>query len=102
VEAKAETLRKTTVADWARGRRVNCSAPVLNGRLDDHLVQGHVDQSVRCWPCGEDGGPSIRRLPWPAGSSAGGAAGSIAVNGVSLTVATLGADATMWRFPATR
>jgi len=94
VEAMAETLRKTTVADWARGRRVNLErALCLNGRLDGHLVQGHVDTVSKVLAVRRDGETVYPAFALPRQEAALVAPqGSIAVNGVSLPVATLAAD----------
>src|SRR5690349_5377410 len=44
VTAIAETLQKTNLAHWATGGLVNIERCMLmNGRLDGHIVQGHVD-----------------------------------------------------------
>jgi riboflavin synthase len=46
VTAIDETIRKTNLADWTIGKKVNlerCMAS--NGRFDGHIVQGHVDQT---------------------------------------------------------
>lgn len=44
-----ETLSKTNLSDWTAGQWVNLERCMLmNGRLDGHLVQGHVDAVARC------------------------------------------------------
>jgi riboflavin synthase len=44
VTAIAETLSKTNLGSWERGTVVNLERCMqLNGRLDGHIVQGHVD-----------------------------------------------------------
>jgi riboflavin synthase len=49
VTAIPETIRKTTLGDWKIGDQLNLERCLpLNGRLDGHLVQGHVDTTVRC------------------------------------------------------
>jgi riboflavin synthase len=102
----AETLRRTALGRLAAGDRVNLERPLaLGGRLGGHLVQGHVDGVARVLE---------RRAAGPEGSGEpeGGAPvgrgeevrvelpealaryvvekGSIAVDGVSLTVAGVG------------
>ncbi len=92
LEAVSETLEKTTLGALKVGARVNLerSLPV-DGRLHGHLVQGHVDAvttvvSVR--PLGEsvlmEFALNQRISPLIVGR------GSVAVDGVSLTVARLG------------
>src|ERR1700704_593795 len=49
VTAVAETLKKTNLNDWKEGTPVNLERCVpLNGRLDGHLVQGHIDTTGVC------------------------------------------------------
>ena len=46
VTAIQETLEKTNLGSWKMGTKVNLERCVLmNGRLDGHIVQGHVDQT---------------------------------------------------------
>ena len=46
VTAIQETLEKTNLGKWKIGTKVNLERCVLmNGRLDGHIVQGHVDQT---------------------------------------------------------
>jgi riboflavin synthase len=93
-ELTEETLRRTSFGDRLRpGARINLERPLrADGRLDGHIVQGHVDGvgMVR----------ALRRLGASAELGIGLPAsleryvvlkGSIAVDGVSLTVAGLAA-----------
>lgn len=49
VTAIHETLEKTTLRTWKTGQKVNLErCMVMNGRLDGHIVQGHVDQKAIC------------------------------------------------------
>lgn len=49
VTAIRETLDKTNLGDWQPGRLVNIERCLqLNGRLDGHFVQGHVDTTGTC------------------------------------------------------
>jgi riboflavin synthase len=89
----AETLRRTALGRLAAGARVNLERPVaLGGRLGGHLVQGHVDGVGRLLerkPAGE-GGQEVRvELPDDLARYVV-EKGSIAVDGVSLTVAGVG------------
>ena len=88
----AETLRRTALAGLAAGARVNLERPLaLGGRLGGHLVQGHVDGVARIidrTPVGD--GEEVRiELP-PDLERYLVEKGSIAVDGVSLTVAGVG------------
>lgn len=91
VEAVPETLRRTTLADWRAGEPVNLERPLrLDQRLGGHLVQGHVD-GVGVVRAVEREGAGRRvafDLP-PALSPFVAEKGSLAVDGVSLTVAGL-------------
>ncbi len=87
-----ETLDRTTLGALAEGDRVNLERPVtLLTRLGGHLVQGHVDGvgTVRQIERAETG--AIMRIALPdALRPYLVEKGSIAVDGVSLTVAALG------------
>jgi riboflavin synthase len=49
VTAIAETLKKTNLSNWKTGDWINLERCLLmNGRLDGHWVQGHVDQVATC------------------------------------------------------
>ncbi len=91
VEAVEETLRKTTLADLAAGSSVNLELPLrLNDRLGGHLVQGHVDgvgvvrsmtRLQHSWQITIVIPEEFTKYVIPVGS--------IAVDGVSLTVASI-------------
>ncbi|MCZ7526076.1 MAG: riboflavin synthase [Acidimicrobiia bacterium] len=94
-DAVTETLERTCLGDLAPGDPVNLERPVrLEDRLGGHLVQGHVDGVGRV----------AGRRPLPDGSTRVTVEvpapllryvvekGSVAVDGVSLTVAALGRD----------
>jgi riboflavin synthase len=88
----AETLRRTALGGLAAGARVNLERPLaLGGRLGGHLVQGHVDGVavvLDLAPIGD--GEEVRiELP-PDLDRYVVEKGSIAVDGVSLTVAGVG------------
>jgi len=89
VEMVPETLRRSRFGVLAAGDRVNLELPLKMGDpLDGHLVQGHVDgvgtvrlrreEGIGCWM--EIDAPAALR-PFLAEK------GSIAVNGISLTIA---------------
>lgn len=89
VDAVAETLRRTSLGGLVVGDRVNLERPMRMGdRLDGHLVQGHVDGTGTVRSATPEGGSTVLEI------SAGPELlryvvekGSIAVDGVSLTVA---------------
>lgn len=87
VTAIAETLEKTNLGSWQAGSRVNLEqCLVFNGRLDGHLVQGHVDTTAECIGREEKDGSWEFTFRFP-----GRFAplliekGSVCVNGISLT-----------------
>ncbi len=89
VEAVPETLRRTTLGSWREGERVNLERPLrLDQRLGGHLVQGHVD-GVGVVRSAADEGEGRRVSFELPGALARFVAekGSLAVDGVSLTVA---------------
>ena len=91
VTAVRETLDKSTLGFWKLNKMVNLErAMTANARLDGHFVQGHVDGTLECISLQEERGSSRytfsltekdRTLIVPKGS--------ICINGVSLTVASL-------------
>ena len=57
VTAIAETLSKTNLSGWRPGGRVNLERCLqINGRLDGHMVQGHVDATAICLERRDDQG----------------------------------------------
>lgn len=49
VTAIKETLDKTILDDWKIGKQVNLERSLkINGRIDGHIVQGHVDTTAVC------------------------------------------------------
>ncbi len=49
ITAIDETLKKTNLGTWEEGSLVNLErCLIMNGRLDGHLVQGHVDATGTC------------------------------------------------------
>lgn len=93
VTAIEETLRRSNLGLLRPGDKVNLERSMLmNGRLDGHIVQGHVDCTARCTERREldgsveftfeyDVDPAKRRQGYLTVEK-----GSITVNGVSLTV----------------
>ena len=89
VTAVQETLAKTTLGSLSTGSRVNLElAAKLETRLGGHLVQGHVDGTAKVTKIEEvDGSWEVYvELP-PNGERYVVPQGSIAIEGISLTVA---------------
>jgi riboflavin synthase len=88
VEVSGETLSKTTLADWTPGRRVNLErAAKVGDELGGHIVSGHVDGVGEVLEVAEEGGSHRLKIRAPRPLHRYIAAkGSIAVEGVSLTV----------------
>lgn len=88
VTAIDETLQKTNLGNLAIGSEVNLErCMILGGRLDGHIVQGHVDQTGICTAVEDMNGSW--EFSFEYDTSFGHVTvskGSICVNGVSLTV----------------
>jgi len=93
VGAITTTLGRTTIESWSVGRRVNLERALRVGdRLGGHFVQGHVDGVARVTAVAVDGDAQIVDLALPAGlAELMVQHGSLAVDGVSLTVNDLSA-----------
>ena len=94
IDSVGATLRKTTLGSFAPGRRVNLERPLAYGsRVDGHLVQGHVNDTgtVTRWETVGAARWLEVRLPRPLLPYVV-LEGSIAIDGVSLTVAGLDDD----------
>ncbi len=93
VTAVEETLRRSNLGLLGVGDKVNLERSMLmNGRLDGHIVQGHVDCTARCTARKELDGSvefTFEYTPDPEMERRGYFTvekGSVTVNGVSLTV----------------
>ena len=99
-DVMAETLQRSVIGGLTAGRRVNLErAARLDSRLDGHIVQGHVDGTGTVLARTPGEAWETFRFSLPAGLARYVAEkGSIAVDGVSLTVASVGtsADGTDW------
>lgn len=95
VEAVPETLSRTTLGGWREGDPVNLERSLqLDQRLGGHLVQGHVDGVGEVIAVVPEGDGTRVTLAIPAALRRFVAEkGSLAVDGVSLTVAAARADA---------
>jgi riboflavin synthase len=92
VTAIAETLLKTNLGHWKPGHLVNIERCLpLNGRLDGHLVQGHVDATGLCIGRAALQGSYEFSFNFPDQfASLIIEKGSICLNGISLTVFNVG------------
>ncbi len=93
VTAIKETLDRTNLGKLVVGSKVNLErSMIMNGRLDGHIVQGHVDQTAICTEVNEADGswyytfeytfdPTMAKRGYMTVDK-----GSVTVNGVSLTV----------------
>ena len=93
-DAVPETLARTTLGSWKSGTRVNLERALrLSDRLGGHLVQGHVDAVGKVVARIAEG-QGARLTVWMPAAIAPLVAekGSVAIDGVSLTVASAGRD----------
>lgn len=87
VTAIEETIRKTNIGNWEVGKKVNLErCMTLGGRLDGHIVQGHVDATGSCLSITSENGSYLYRFSFPkVFNHLIIEKGSIAVSGTSLT-----------------
>ena len=94
VTAIKETIQKTNMSHWKIGQIINLERCLKIGeRLDGHMVQGHVDDTIKCSSICEEGGS------WRIAFQGKNInprlivdKGSICINGVSLTVVKVAKD----------
>ena len=93
VTAIQETLDKSNLGMLEVGSKVNLErSMIMNGRLDGHIVQGHVDQTATCLAVEENEGSWYYTFEYPFDKAMAQQGyltvekGSVCVNGVSLTV----------------
>ena len=93
VTAIKETLLKTNLGYWEVGSKVNLErSMMMNGRLDGHIVQGHVDQTATCTKVENADGSWYFTFEYEFNKAQAQQGymtvekGSVTVNGVSLTV----------------
>jgi riboflavin synthase len=93
VTAIKETLDKSNLGLLQIGSKVNLERSMLmNGRLDGHIVQGHVDQTATCIEVKENEGSWYYTFEYELDAAMAKQGymtvekGSVTVNGVSLTV----------------
>ena len=87
VTAIEETILKTNLNTWEKGSLINLERCMqLNGRLDGHIVQGHVDRTAECIDVVEKEGSWEFKFAFPKQFAAFIIEkGSVTVNGISLT-----------------
>ena len=93
VTAIKETLERSNLGNLKVGDKVNLERSMLmNGRLDGHIVQGHVDCTARCTDIEEVEGSRYFKFEYEVSPEMARQGyltvekGSVCVNGVSLTV----------------
>ena len=93
VTAMKETLDRSNLGLLHVGDKVNVERSMLmNGRLDGHIVQGHVDQTATCIAMEDADGSTYFTFEYPLDIEMARHGyftvdkGSVTVNGVSLTV----------------
>ena len=99
-----ETLQRTNLQDLIPGRKVNLERSLLaDGRLGGHFVQGHVDATIPVVAILQQGSDLRIDFKVPPEFAAYVAyKGSVAINGVSLTIAEVTADSfAVWIIPQT-
>ena len=93
VTAMKETLERSNLGLLRVGDKVNVErSMMMNGRLDGHIVQGHVDQTATCTKKEDADGSTYFTFEYPEDREMARHGyftvdkGSVTVNGVSLTV----------------
>ncbi|MEO2144146.1 MAG: riboflavin synthase [Flavobacteriaceae bacterium] len=87
VTAIKETIAKTNIGKWQIGEVVNLErAMIIGARLDGHMIQGHIDQVGECFKIDKTNGSWEYTFQYNPSDNLTVEKGSIAVNGISLTV----------------
>lgn len=91
--AMKETLNRSNLGRLKVGDKVNVErSMMMNGRLDGHIVQGHVDETATCIATEDADGSTYFTFQYPLNKEMARRGyftvdkGSVTVNGVSLTV----------------
>jgi len=94
VAAVTTTLGRTTIGDWKKGQRLNLERALrADARLGGHIVQGHVDSVGSVASVQRDGDALLVDIDLPNGlAELMVPLGSVAIDGVSLTVNALTGD----------
>jgi riboflavin synthase len=86
VVAVKETIDKSNLGTWNVGQKVNLERCMqMNGRLDGHIVQGHVDETAKVSCIVEEDGSWVYEFKLKKPSTLIVEKGSICINGTSLT-----------------
>ncbi|GAB3332571.1 riboflavin synthase [Marivirga atlantica] len=86
VVAIDETLKKSNIGNIKDGDLVNLERCMqMNGRLDGHIVQGHVDAKSKCMGVEESDGSWLFTFSYNSHDNVLVEKGSVCINGVSLT-----------------
>jgi riboflavin synthase len=98
VELVAETLARTNLGELSEGDTVDLERPMeATGRFDGHVVQGHVDGTGRVVSVSDEGAGRRVRIGLDRSLARYVAEkGSITVDGVSLTVTSVGGEDQPW------
>ncbi|MES5134439.1 riboflavin synthase [Prevotella amnii] len=93
VTAMRETIERSNLGLLKVGDSVNVErSMIMNGRLDGHIVQGHVDETATCVDIKDANGSTYYTFEYPFNKAMAARGyftvdkGSVTVNGVSLTV----------------
>lgn len=91
ITAVKETIQRTNISEWRKNSVVNLETSATpTSLLDGHIVQGHVDCCVKVLDIKDVDGSWYFSFELPSAyKSLVVEKGSIAINGVSLTIATL-------------
>lgn len=94
VTAIQETLEKSNLNTWSVHEKVNIERCLqFNGRLDGHMVQGHVDTTGICTAVEAQNGSWLYEFQFPESfASLIVEKGSISLNGISLTIFNVGTN----------
>ncbi len=93
-DVMGQTLAMSNPDQWVPGRTVNVeSAMALGDQLGGHIIQGHVDGTARVLSTSQNGDWRVIRFSLDAAHAPLVVdKGSISIDGVSLTVSTVGDD----------
>lgn len=93
VTAMRETIERSNLGLLKVGDSVNVErSMIMNGRLDGHIVQGHIDETATCVEIKDANGSTYYTFEYPFNKAMAARGyftvdkGSVTVNGVSLTV----------------